>query len=60
MKVRTTYISRRDISETLNVSKTKALQIMHAMEQQGKLLRNGRTLRVKLEDFEAWLAENTT
>lgn len=60
MKVRQQYISRKEICEALSVSKTKGLQIMHALEQQGKLLKNGRTLRVKVEDFEAWLAENTT
>lgn len=60
MKVRQRYYSRKDISTILNISKTRGLQIMHMFEQRGKLFRNGRTLRIKVEDFDEWLSENTT
>lgn len=58
MKVRQRYYSTRDIMTMLNISKTKALQIMHMFEYQGKLFRNGRVLRVQVEDFEQWITEN--
>lgn len=58
MIVRQQYYSTKDVMTMLNVSKTAALQIMHMFEQQGKLFRRGRLLRIKENDFAEWIKRN--
>lgn len=49
------FYSARDIQTMLGISRSKANQIMHHFERQGQLYRDGRLMRVKIEDFEQWL-----
>lgn len=43
--------------EILGISKSKANAIMHMFENQGKLLREGKLMRVEVSVFEKWLAD---
>ena len=45
------FYSARDIQTMLGISRSKANQIMHHFERQGQLYRDGRLMRVKIEDF---------
>ena len=49
------YYSTRDLMTMLEISQTKALQLMHMFEQRGQLLRDGRLLRVEISAVEAWI-----
>lgn len=51
------YYSTNDIMEILGISKSKANAIMHMFEYQGKLLREGKLMRVEVSVFEKWLEE---
>ena len=53
------YYKTAEIQEILGISKTKANAILHMFEHRGQLFRDGNTLRVKIEDFEAYLEEKT-
>lgn len=43
--------------EILGISKSKANAIMHMFEHQGKLLREGKLMRVEVSTLEKWLEE---
>lgn len=49
------YYSTRDLMTMLEISQTKALQLMHMFEPRGQLLRDGRLLRVEISAVEAWI-----
>lgn len=51
------YYSPADVSEMLQVGRTKANEILNMFGQKGQLLRQGKVKRVRAEIFEAWLAE---
>lgn len=53
------YYSTKDIETVLNVSRSKAIQIMHMFGERGQLFRQGNTLRVEIKIFEAWRGEQT-
>lgn len=45
-----------DIMAILSVSRTKALEIMHSFEKQGKLMKFGpKTLRIEDKEFNKWV-----
>lgn len=54
------YYSTAEVGEILGISQSKSNQIMHYFEKRGKLFRDGRIMRVKIEDFEEYLEERTT
>lgn len=54
------YYSTKDVMEILGISKSKANAIMHMFEHQGKLLREGKLMRVEVSVFEKWVADNVT
>lgn len=50
------YYGPSDIMVILNVSRTKALEIIHSFEKHGKLMKFGpKTLRVEIKEFNRWL-----
>lgn len=51
------FYSTKDVMEILGISKSKANAIMHMFENQGKLLREGKLMRVEVSVFEKWLAD---
>lgn len=53
------YYSTKDIETVLNISRSKAIQLMHMFGERGQLLRQGNTLRVEIKVFEAWCWEQT-
>lgn len=53
------FYSAKDIESILGVSRSKANQIMHIFEKRGQLFRSGNTLRVEIDVFERWKAEQT-
>ena len=53
------YYSTKDIETVLNISRSKAIQLMHMFGERGQLLREGNTLRVEIKVFEAWWWEQT-
>ena len=58
MMERQQYYGAKDIQAVLGVGKTKASEILHELEHQGKLYRVGRLLRVKATDFNDWMEGN--
>ena len=57
-KAITGYYGATQIMEILNVSRSKALQILHSFERHGKLVRFGpKTLRVEISEFNKWLEQ---
>ena len=54
-RVQKRFYSTQDLMVMLEISKTKALQLMHMFEQRGDLLRDGRLMRVETSVFEAWI-----
>ena len=53
------YYGTKDISIILSVSATKALDIMHQFERHGKVLRDGKLIRVAISDFDEWIKQHT-
>lgn len=53
------YYSTKDIETVLNISRSKAIQIMHMFGERGQLFQQGNTLRVEIKVFEAWCREQT-
>lgn len=51
------FYSTKDIETMLGISRSKATQIMHIFEKRGQLFRLGNTLRVQIDVYERWLAE---
>jgi hypothetical protein len=49
------YYDTKDVMEILKVGKRKANEIMHMFEERGQLFRDGKTMRVRIDYFEAWL-----
>ncbi len=49
------YYSSKDIEEILGIGKHKANDILHMFDQQGKLFKEGKTLRVRKTYFHEWL-----
>ena len=59
MDIKQRYYSTRDIQMILGISRTKANQIMHEFEREGKLFRHENTMRIKIDDFEDWFTQHT-
>ena len=49
------YYSSKDIQEILGVGKRKAYEILHMFDYHGKLFRDGKTMRVRIDYFNEWL-----
>ena len=49
------FYSSKDIQVMLGIGKTKANELMHMFDSQGKLLRIGQAMRVDIDTFEQWL-----
>ena len=43
----------------LSVGRTKATEIMHMFERHGKLLRDGKLMRVEISEFDKWARQHT-
>ncbi len=54
------FYSTKDIETILGISRSTANQIMHHFEKRGQLFRYGNTLRVEIDVFEQWQAEQTS
>lgn len=55
-KQRAGYYSPSDLMEILNISRTKALEIIHQFEHTGQLVKAGpKTLRVSIKEFNKWI-----
>ena len=57
MPVQKRYYDAKDIASILGVGKNTAYEIMHMFGAQKKLLKIGKTLRVRQDCFEKWLIE---
>lgn len=54
------FYSAKDVMTILGVSRAKAYEILHMFEYQGKLLRDGKLMRVEISVFEDWISEKMT
>lgn len=55
MVKRERYLATKDVMTVLGISRTSAIKIMHEFENQKKLFRHGRLLRIRESDFAEWL-----
>lgn len=51
------FYSTKDVETILGISRSKATQIMHIFDKHGQLLRIGQAMRVEIDTFEQWLAD---
>lgn len=60
MKAEQRYYSTAQVQNILDISRTKANEIMHLFEKRGQLFRHGNTMRVEIKVFEEWLKTHTS
>lgn len=58
MDVKRRYYGAKEIQMILGVGRNTAVNILHMFDEQGKMFRYGRVMKVKICDFEVWLREN--
>jgi sugar-specific transcriptional regulator TrmB len=51
------YYTARDIATILGIGLTKAYEVMHGFETKGQLFRSKKTMRVRVDYFDAWLQQ---